>query len=124
MSLVGVERILANGYMSDLGKLLWIKNVDFAVLAQHVAIKFERIDRAESLGSVKREVALHDFELPQDWHGLNEQISILEELLMNPGCLYKRLFVLMPMLGFVFIHESHALFRICCLANFFQVLLG
>ena len=104
MSLVGVERILANGYMSDLGKLLWIKNIDLAVLAQHVAIKLERFNRAESLGRVKREVALHDFELPQDWHGLNEQISILEELLMNPGCLYKRLFVLMPMLGFVFIH--------------------
>ena len=123
MSLLGVERILANGYMSDLGKLLWIKYVNFAVLAQHVAIKLERFNRAESLGSVKREVSLHDFELSQDWHGLNEQISILEELLMNPSCLYKRLFVYMPMLGFVFIHELDALVRICCFANFFQILL-
>ena len=72
MGLIRVVGVLANGNVSDLGKLIWTKNVNIAVLAQNVAIELKRINRSENMGRVEGEVAIHHLELPQDWHRLNE----------------------------------------------------
>ena len=122
MGLVRVVGVLANGYVFDLGKLLWIKNIYFAVLAQNVASELERINWSENLGRVKGEVAFHDFQFAQYWHRLNEQISILDKLLMHPICFNIISFIIVMLLTCVLIHEPHALVWIRCITNCFQLL--
>ena len=122
MGLVRVVGVLANGYVFDLGKLLWIKNVHIAVLAQNIASKFERINWSENLGRVKGEVAFIDFKFSQYWHRLYEQISILDKLLMHPICFNIISFIIVMLLTCVLIHEPDALVRISCITNCFQLL--
>ena len=122
MGLVRVVGVLANGYVFDLCELLWIKNVHVAVLAQDIASKLERINWSENLGRVKGEVAFHHFKFAQHWHRLNEQISILDKLLMHPICFNIISFIIVMLLTCVLIHEPHALVRISCITNCFQLL--